>query len=137
MAASGGGISTTKKAQVRFTFGDSAELSARLIALVRSGQKTATCSALWDYDAEDEELPVVGRQDLALEWDGRPALLIEWTEATIRRFCDVPEHFALAEGEGDFEDWRRGHADYFARNGGFDPEMLLVCERFRLVEDYG
>jgi hypothetical protein len=33
--------------------------------------------------------------------------------------------------------WRRDHQAYFERNGGFDPEMLLVCERFRLVEDFG
>ncbi len=31
-------------------------------------------------------------------------------------------------------DWRRGHQTYFGRNGGFSPDMELVCERFRLVE---
>ena len=41
---------------------------------------------------------------------------------------------ALAEGEGDFEEWKRGHIAYFTRNGGYDPDMLLVCERFRLIE---
>ena len=58
----------------------------------------------------------------------------ETTEVTIRRFRDVPEDFALAEGEGSFDDWTRGHIDFFTRNGGFDPDMELVCERFRLVE---
>ena len=74
------------------------------------------------------------RRDLALDWDGKPALLIETVEVTIQRFRDVPEDFALAEGEGDFEEWKRGHIAYFTRNGGYDPDMLLVCERFRLIE---
>ena len=81
-------------------------------------------------------MPVVGRQDIALDWDGNPALKIETIEVTIRRFCDVDEDFALAEGEDDtLEGWRRAHQAYFTRNGGFTPEMELVCERFRLVED--
>ena len=47
--------------------------------------------------------------------------------------------FAHAEGEGDecLEDWRDGHRAYFTRNGGFAPDMLLWCERFRLVEVIG
>lgn len=115
-------------------FGDSRALCDELIGLIRSGAKTATCSALREYD-EGEARPVVGRRDVVVDWDGRPVLVTETTEVTIRRFEDVPEDFALAEGEGGFEDWRRGHEAYFARNGGFDPAMELVCERFRLVED--
>ena len=116
-----------------FKFGDSRALCDRLTALVRAGAKTATCGALRNFDAGDE-LPVVGRRDTVLDWDGNPVLLIETTEVTIHRFRDVPEDFALAEGEGSFEDWTQGHIDFFTRNGGFDPDMELVCERFRLVE---
>ena len=43
---------------------------------------------------------------------------------------------ALAEGENDtLEGWRADHEAYFARNGGFDPEMMLVFEQFEVVED--
>ena len=120
---------------VSFRFGDGPELSAELIALVRSGAKTGTCSALRDFD--EEPMPVVGRRDVALNWDGSPALMIETTEVTQRRFCDVDAEFALAEGEDEtLESWREGHLRYFERNGGWDPEMMLVCERFRLVEDF-
>ncbi|KUJ79326.1 ASCH domain-containing protein [Ruegeria profundi] len=119
-----------------FKFGDSAELSAELLALVRSGRKTATCGARRDYPDGSPDMPVVGRQDIALEWDGRPALVIETVEVSICRYCDVTEDFALAEGENEtLEGWRRDHQRYFERNGGFEPEMELVCERFRLVED--
>ncbi|AUH63697.1 ASCH domain-containing protein [Paracoccus zhejiangensis] len=131
--ASGGDILASEN-PVGFTFGDSRALNERLLGLVRAGTKTATCGALRDFQADGEEMPVVGRQDIALDWEGKPALRIETVEVTIRRFCDVPEAFALAEGEGDFEDWKTGHIAFFTRNGGFDPEMELVCERFRLVE---
>lgn len=118
-----------------FRFGDSAELCAELLALVRAGRKTATCAAYPDVLAGDEALPVIGRRDIALEWNGAPALVIETTDVALRRFDDVDESFALAEGENDsLEAWRRDHRAYFERNGGFAPDMLLVCERFRLVE---
>ncbi len=119
-----------------FKFGDSASMSAELLGLVRAGRKTATCGALRDYPEGSAETPVVGRRDIALEWDGRPALVIETLEVTVSRFCDMTEAFALAEGENEtLEGWRKDHRRYFERNGGFDPEMELLCERFRLVED--
>ena len=49
-----------------FTFGDSEELSSRLLQLVREGKKTATCGALRDYGPHADAMPVVGRQDIAL-----------------------------------------------------------------------
>jgi len=119
-----------------FKFGDSQEMSDQLLSLVRSGAKTATCDALRNYPEGSPDMPNVGRRDIALEWDGRPALVIETVDISIQRFCDVTEEFALAEGENDTLDgWRAGHRQYFERNGGFDPEMELVCERFCLVED--
>ena len=119
-----------------FTFGDSRALCDGLLALVRSGRKVATCGALREFEEAGEALPVAGRRDIALDWAGTPALVIETTEVTLRRFCDVDEAFALAEGEDDsLEGWRAGHTAYFERNGGFSPDMMLVCERFVLVED--
>ena len=121
---------------VPFKFGDSAALCASLTALVREGRKTATCGALRDFTDDDDELPVVGRRDIVLNWDGTPALVIETVAVERKRFRDVGETFALQEGEDDsLEGWRAGHRAYFERNGGFDDEMMLVCERFRLVED--
>ncbi len=117
----------------RFAFGDSPALADELLALVLSGAKTATCMAL-SAVGPDEPMPEVGRRDVVLDGAGRPAALLETTEVVIRRFRDVPEDFAVAEGEGSFEDWREGHIRYFARNGGFDLDMELVCERFRLVQ---
>ncbi|MFY8105457.1 MAG: ASCH domain-containing protein, partial [Elstera sp.] len=117
---------------IRFQFGDSPELADELLGLVLSGVKTATCGALRDYGTV-EPMPQVGRRDVVLDGAGRPACVIETTEVTIRRFCDVDDHFAVAEGEGPYEAWRSGHIAYFTRNGGYTPDMELVCERFRLI----
>ena len=121
-----------------FDFGDSKQLSDELLALVRCGKKTATCSALREYIEEGEILPEVGRRDIAVHYEDRkPALVIETTEVTQKRFCDVDESFALAEGENDnLPGWRRDHQAYFERNGGFHEEMILICERFKLIEDF-
>jgi len=118
-----------------FKFGDSEWLCEHLITLVQQGKKTATCGALRDFDNGNEALPVVGRQDIALHWDGRPAVVIETLEVSECKFQEVSEAFALAEGENDdLNGWRHDHQKYFERNGGFDPAMMLVCERFHVVE---
>lgn len=129
-------LQVTYPGAATFRFGDSAELSARLIALVRAGKKRATCGALSEFEGEPEAMPKVGRTDIAANWDGTPALVIRTTRLDKVRFCDVTEDMALAEGENDtLEGWRAGHHAYFERNGGFDPEMMLLFEHFELVED--
>ena len=120
---------------VAFRFGDGEALCRELTQLVIDGHKTASCGAASAFEGEGAEAPPVpGRRDVALWWDGTPAVVIETVSVERMAFRDVPEDFALAEGEGDFDDWRRGHEAYFARNGGFDPGMPLLCERFRVVE---
>ena len=122
-------------AAVTFRFGDSAELCAALLDLVRAGKKTATCGRLQDYIDDPAATPVVGRRDIALNWDGTPAIAIETVEVSHCAFRDIAEDFALAEGENDdLPGWRRDHAAYFRRNGGFSPDMMLLCEVFRVVE---
>ena len=119
-----------------FKFGDSAKLSKRLIALVRSGHKRATCDALATFEAEPGSMPVVGRCDIATNWDDTPAVVIRTVKVEQVRFCDVTEDMALAEGENiDLAGWQADHQAYFERNGGFDPEMMLVFEHFEVVED--
>ncbi len=119
-----------------FKFGDGPELSARLIELVRQGKKRATCGALAEFEDEPDAMPVVGRADICTNWDGTPALVIRTQKVEEIRFCDVTEEMALAEGENDdLAGWRADHEAFFTRNGGFDPEMMLVFEHFELIED--
>jgi len=120
---------------VSFSFGDSPALADELLALVLTGKKTATCGALRDFGGE-EPVPQVGRRDIVLDGQGRPAAIIETVSIEMKRFDEVDADFAAKEGEGDlsYEYWRSAHEAYFVRNGGFSPDMILVCERFRLVE---
>ena len=120
---------------VEYKFGDNRALCEELTALVQAGKKTATCGALRDFQDGGEAMPEVGRIDLVTDWDGNPVLATKTIELTQKKFCDVDEDFALAEGENDtLEGWQNDHRRYFERNGGWDDQMILVCERFEVIE---
>lgn len=111
-------------------------MADRLLALVIAGKKTSTCAPLRDLGDQDSEepMPLVGHLYVVKDGKGQPSAIIETREVTIHKFRDVPEDFALAEGEGNFAEWRDGHIRFFERNGGWSEDMDVVCERFRLVE---
>lgn len=122
------------------SFGDSPEIADALSTLVVSGTKTATCSALWEWEAEDESLPEPGAQCVVLDGRGEPLCVIETTEIEVRPYNEVDARFAYEEGEGDrsLQHWRDAHWRFFARSLaeiGKEPtlEMPLACERFRIV----
>lgn len=117
-----------------FAFGDGPEMADRLLAFVLAGEKTATC-----WSVADGQQTHVGKRMVVNDGAGRPRAVIETVSLEQLRFNEVGWTFALAEGEGDecLEDWREGHRAYFTRNGGFSPDMMLWCERFRLIEVIG
>lgn len=120
-----------------FRFGDTPGLTAALLALVRAGAKRATCTALTEI-ARGAAAPEVGRCDIALDAEGRAALVIETLRTVRVTFASMPEELALMEGEDDsLEGWRAGHRRYYERAGIFAPDMELIWEEFRLVEDFG
>jgi uncharacterized protein YhfF len=117
-----------------FAFGDGPALADELLALVIAGLKTATCST------EDEpNTSAPGERWVVLDGRGEPRCVIETTEITYRRFNEVDAAFAYEEGEGDrsLAYWRSAHRNYFGRLGRFSEDMMLMCERFRLIEVFG
>ncbi|ABD54063.1 ASCH domain-containing protein [Jannaschia sp. CCS1] len=119
-------------------FGDSATLSAELLALVRKGVKRATCTAMADVASGEDAMPQIGRIDIFTTFDGRPALATRTLELRLVRFCDMTEEMALAEGEDEtLAGWQEGHGRYYRRLGIFAPDMELIWERFEVVEDLG
>ena len=114
-----------------FAFGDSPALADELLDLVLKGVKTATCST-----ADEPNTSTQGERWIVLDGRGLPRCVIESTEVTYRRFDDVDAAFAHDEGEGDrsLAYWREAHRRYFGRQGKFSEGMMLMCERFRLVE---
>ncbi|WP_375280516.1 ASCH domain-containing protein [Pseudooctadecabacter sp.] len=120
---------------IRGEYGDSEALCEHLVALICAGTKTATCGALRDFEAEGEALPKEGDIEIVLHWDETPAAVVRMTQVVVQPFDAVTEDFALAEGEdATYAGWAASHKAYFARNGGWSADMLLVCQRFELVE---
>ncbi|WP_371157770.1 ASCH domain-containing protein [Jannaschia sp. 2305UL9-9] len=120
-----------------FRFGETQQMSDRILSLVRSGRKTATCEAARHYGPKGDAWPEVGRRDVALEWDGRPAVMIETVAVETRRWSEMDEAFVALQGEFESLDaWRRVYRPYFERSGGWSEDMKIMCESFRVVEDY-
>lgn len=115
----------------RDRFGDDPAMQDELAALVIAGRKTATCMAEGATPA-----PLPGARTLIEDGAGRPVCVIETISVERRRFSEVDEAHARAEGEGDLSlaYWREVHRAYFKRQGRFAEDMRLLCERFRLVE---
>ncbi|XIA67667.1 ASCH domain-containing protein [Bradyrhizobium sp. TZ2] len=114
-----------------FAFGDGPKLADELLDLVIKGMKTATCST------EDEpNTSTPGEHWIVLDGRGTPRCVIETTEVSYCRYNQVDAAFAFDEGEGDrsLAYWRQAHRNYFGRLGKFSEGMMLMCERFRLVE---
>ena len=121
-------------------FGDDGKMADELGSLVLAGKKTATCSLLWEYEADNENIPQTGELSIILDGQGIPICIIEITEVTIHSFNEVDDDFAYAEGEDDrtLAAWRRAHWVFFTRScQGIGKEisesMPLVCERFQVI----
>jgi uncharacterized protein YhfF len=121
-------------------YGDSAELSRSLIALIRDGRKRAGTALLWSFEHEGEALPEVGDVEIVLDHDGRPVLITRLVRVDVRPFDQVDAAYAAIEGEGDgsLAYWRAGHWDYFSRECARigrvpDTTMPVVCGVFEVV----
>jgi uncharacterized protein YhfF len=114
-----------------FSFGDGTALADELAVLVLEGRKRATCWA-----AADGMLSEVGKRMVMLDGAGRPRAVIETVELELRHFGEIDAAFARDEGEGDLTlaYWQNAHRNYFTRKGQFAEDMLLWCERFKVIE---
>lgn len=126
-------------------FGDgSKQMGDELGDLVVKGIKTGTCSAHCVYALEGEEIQKAGQFDIVLDGDEKPLAIIQYTNIAISKMNEVSEAFAKSEGEGDlsYTYWYNAHVEFFtwelARyNLTFTPELLLVCQTFKVVDVYG
>ena len=128
------------KTYVAESWGDNPALADELGALIVQGIKTATCSAVWSWEAEGNPIPEDGYITIALDGRGTPLCVVETYEMTLRKYNQVDADFARAEGEGDLslQYWREAHKRYFTRvltkiGKEFSEEIPLVCERFRVI----
>ena len=118
-----------------FQFGEKPDW---LASLVVEGTKTATCSSYPLYALDGEALPEVGDYQIVLNSKDEPVAIIKSYSIEIYPFKEVPIDFALAEGEGTYEEWKQAHIAFFSRlmpayDLQFTEDMLVVCDRFERV----
>jgi uncharacterized protein YhfF len=128
------------KTYVAEGWGDSPDLADELGVLIAKGVKTATCSALWEWEAQGHPIPEEGYITIVLDGRGEPLCIVKTIEISIRKYNEVDADFAYEEGEGDLSlnYWRAAHRNYFSRvltktGREFSEEMPLVCERFQVI----
>ncbi|MGE6376059.1 ASCH domain-containing protein [Peribacillus muralis] len=113
----------------------------QLAQLVIAGIKTATCSGHVFYEQENEPLPSVGDYSIILSSADMPVAMIQTVKVEVLPMNEVSEEFAIAEGEGNgtYTYWWDAHESWFKEELGkightFQEDMLLVCERFELID---
>ena len=120
-----------------WAFGATPEHADGLLRLVLDSVKTGTASSLRDYEADGDPLPEVGELSIILDGSGAPRAVLETTEVVTVPFDQVTAEHARSEGEGDrtLAAWRQIHERFWTEHsdGGFAPDMPVVCERFRLI----
>ena len=121
-------------------YGDSPELEAELIELVKSGKKRGTAALVWSYEAEGSALPQVGDIEIVIDSFGSPRLVTRVLAVKVFPFSEVTEEHAALEGEGDLslQYWQQTHWEFFTRECNQisrrpTPEMPVVCVQFELL----
>ena len=119
--------------------GDSA-IADELLSLYLNGSKTAGSSLVRDYELTGEEFPGLEDYWIILDSSGHPRCIVKTVRVEFFVFGEVPEHVAIAEGEGDLSVayWKRAHKDFFepflAEWGVMDlNKARVVTEFFELV----
>jgi uncharacterized protein YhfF len=131
---------TAQRFYESFYFGGSEAIANELAELVVKGVKTATSALVWEVEAEGKPFVKPGDLSIVTTWDGQPVCVIETTEVRILPFNAVDAQFAYDYGEEERTlEWWRGAlwASYqkICADLGKEssPDMLLVCERFKVV----
>ncbi len=118
--------------------GTPGELRRHLVELVVNGTKRATAGLLAEYEDEQEPLEHVGERLALLDDDARHVATVQVTKVVVSRFADVPDRFAIAEGEGDLDaaDFRESHIRFWAAVGTpVTTDSLVVQVYFALVSE--
>ena len=121
-------------------YGDSTELSAELLNLIKSGRKRAGTGLLWAYEYDREPIAKAGDIEIVIDHRNQPALVTRIISSDIVAFNTVSAEYAAIEGEGhgSLEYWRKGHWNFFSRECrriGREPTetMPVICSVFEVL----
>lgn len=117
-------------------FGAPGSAREKLNALVLYGDKRATAGLFeQDYQAHNEPLEHVGEKLAMVDSSGKQVATLLITRAELIRFADVPDEFAIAEGEGDFtgDQFRAGYLkDWIAMGYTVTDDSIVTNVYFEL-----
>lgn len=121
-------------------FGRDPETAELLIGLIARGEKTATFTSPWLFEADPGKAPVAGGYTVVTDFSGRPQLLLRTVAVTTQRFDEITERESRHEGPAvrPLQAWRKVHWAYFERvlaplGKAPSPDMPVTMERFELV----
>lgn len=109
-----------------------------LLKLVLSGKKKATCSSVYEWQA-DNHAPKAGDLSIVTDWDGMPACIIKTLKVETLPFCEMTFELCSKEGEGMcLETWQQNHERFFKADGKrrsytFTWDMPVVYEEFEVI----
>lgn len=128
------------EAPISFHFCDNQSDADLCAKLVLARKKMASAPSVAELQLAGDPIPQVGDYAVITDWAGNAAAIIRTTSVEIKRFAEVDEEFARAEGEGDLtlEWWRTAHRSYYetvlaGSHHVVDADLEVVCERFELV----
>ena len=118
-----------------FRFGDTPNELAQLVV---DGVKTATCNALRLYELNNRPLPQAGDYNIILNEAFQPVCVIQITAVEIKKYAEIDEAFAIAEGDGSYKNWDDIHVRFFTEqlalfNEQFHRQIELVCQTFQVI----
>jgi len=118
-----------------YCFGDTPD---ELAAMVVKGEKTATCNALRLYELNNRVLPKVDDYNIILNKVLEPVVLIQLEKVEFVPYDEIDENFAIAEGDGSYENWDNIHTRFFTDalsqfNETFNRKIILVCQHFKVL----
>ena len=120
-------------------FGSPGDSRNWLNGLVLDANKRSTCGHyLHDYQEHGEPLEHVGERLAMLDNDGNHIATLLVTRAELLRFADVPDEFAIAEGEGDNtgDEFRASYLPgWLAMGYEVTDDTIVTNVYFDLVED--
>ena len=122
-----------------WAFGATPDEADALLALVLSGDKTATAGALWDYGSGGESRREPGALAVDTSGGAVPHAHNAATRVDVVPFDEVSAEHAFLEGEGDrsLATWRQVHERFFTESAvhdrGFRSDMPVVLQRFTVL----
>lgn len=119
--------------------GDSLAAASQNCDEIVAGRKTLISYPENGYRVAMKGMPVIGEHNIIVDWQGKPACIIETTSVLRCAFNKVSSELCKAEmPDADFDEWQEKKEAELKREveelgGAFSEEMPLVLESFRVV----